>query len=385
VNHEPDTDSSMGRVPAAAAAGSAPRRTAPPLSPAVDRSASRGSTSHFRPDAPELLDSTLALNDTRVSTPASVVVLNHRRDVLDHWHEPIRAAGYAVTSIDSLAEAAEFLLDEESRPDCVIWNPLAPQLDGVELDLLTQLQTEHDSVPVVALVESPSAVTERVGRLLPCLDFVLRPVEIAELVSRVRLSLARRQRLRELRSRTRELEGQVTQDFKTELLSERYFKRRLDLEFKRARRHRYPLSLLLIDVDDFKSVNDSTEYAFGDEVLRAVAKVLKGSIRETDAAARFGGDEFVVLLPHATPTAAVQTALRISNSIRKEPIRSSRYSKQITVSIGIDTYDGQSESTPPELRRHANRALQDAKRRGKNKVWLYASDDGAPGAVASGD
>ena len=104
-----------------------------------------------------------------------------------------------------------------------------------------------------------------------------------------------RTRIRGLQSRARQLESQVSVDFKTGLTSELYMKKIMGLEWKRAQRHQNPLSLLLIDVDNFKSVNDTTEYAFGDEVLRRVADALKGNVRETDFAARFGGDEFCVL------------------------------------------------------------------------------------------
>ena len=95
----------------------------------------------------------------------------------------------------------------------------------------------------------------------------------------------------------------------------------LDLEWKRAQRHQNPLSLLLLDVDNFKSVNDTTEYAFGDEVLQRVADALKANIRETDFAARFGGDEFCVLLPQTSPAEAVQTALRIPGAAQMNGMR----------------------------------------------------------------
>ena len=94
------------------------------------------------------------------------------------------------------------------------------------------------------------------------------------------------------------------------------------IEWKRAQRHQNPLSLLLIDIDNFKSVNDTTEYAFGDQVLRSVADSLKANIRETDFAARFGGDEFCVLLPQTSPAEAVQTALRICQRIASTVMKS---------------------------------------------------------------
>ena len=156
------------------------------------------------------------------------------------------------------------------------------------------------------------------------------------------------------------------------------------LQWKRAQRHQNPLSLLLIDVDNFKGVNDTTEYAFGDEVLRRVADALKGNVRETDFAARFGGDEFCVLLPQTSPAEAVQTALRIRKRISGMSVSSGSYERQVTVSIGVDSYDGRKASSVDQLRRNANRALQEAKRRGKNQVWLYSGAEAPASSEASG-
>ena len=139
-----------------------------------------------------------------------------------------------------------------------------------------------------------------------------------------------------------------------------------------------PLSLLLIDVDDFKSINDSTEYAFGDVVLRHVAESLRRNIRETDYAARFGGDEFVLLLPHTSSAEAVQTAVRIKKRIAETTVQARGYAQRVTISIGIDTFDGRSDTDPAELRARANKALHQAKRRGKNQVWLYTAGDPEP-------
>jgi diguanylate cyclase (GGDEF)-like protein len=151
----------------------------------------------------------------------------------------------------------------------------------------------------------------------------------------------------------------------------------LELEWKRAQRYQNPLSLLLVDVDDFKGVNDATDYGFGDDVLRRVADALKATIRETDFAARFGGDEFCALLPQTTPAEAVQTALRIRQRISGMTVQRGAFQRAITVSIGVDSYDGRSASSVETLRRNANRALQEAKRRGKNQVWLFSTAEAA--------
>ena len=316
------------------------------------------------------------------SQPTSqvVLVMNHNRDPLDELVTALARNGYEVRLGDSLAQSHR--MAGEDRPDVVLLNPLVLCEDGVELELLERIQAEDDPIPVILLVEDLAALADARNLQVPFRDFVLKPCSSAECVHRVELALQTRTRIRGLQSRARQLESQVSVDFKTGLTSELYMKKIMGLEWKRAQRHQNPLSLLLIDVDNFKGVNDTTEYAFGDEVLRRVADALKGNVRETDFAARFGGDEFCVLLPQTSPAEAVQTALRIRQRISGMTVRSGNFERQVTVSIGVDSYDGRKASSVDHLRRHANRALHEAKRRGKNQVWLYSGTEvGGTGAA----
>jgi diguanylate cyclase (GGDEF)-like protein len=304
-----------------------------------------------------------------------VMVMNHNRDPLDELTAALMRNGYEVRVGDSLAQSHR--LAGEVRPAVVVLNPLVLCAGGVELELLEDLQRADDPVPVILLVDDLRALADARDLKVPFRDFVLKPMAPQEVVHRVELALQTRSRIRGLENRARELESQVSVDFKTGLISELYMKRILSREWKRAQRHQNPLSLMLIDVDNFKGVNDTTEYAFGDEVLRRVADALQGNVRETDFAARFGGDEFCVLLPQTTPAEAVQTALRIRQRIAGMVVQGAGYQCQVTVSIGVDSYDGRKASSIDQLRRNANRALQDSKQRGKNQVWLYSGSESA--------
>jgi two-component system, cell cycle response regulator len=303
-------------------------------------------------------------------TTEVVLVMNHNRDPLGDLAQALSRRGYEVHIGDSLAQSHRLVAG--LRPDVAVLNPLVVSAGGVELELLTGLQRDDDPVPVILMVDDLQALAEARQLQLPFRDFVLKPASTAEVLHRVDLALQTRQRLRSLQLRARQLESQVSIDFKTGLTSELHMKRLLGLEWKRAQRHQHPLSLLLLDVDNFKAVNDTTEYAFGDEVLRRVADALRANVRETDSAARFGGDEFCVMLPQTSPAEAVQTALRIRQRISGMVVQQGKYQRQVTVSIGVDSYDGRAASTIDNLRRNANRALHEAKRRGKNQVWLWS-------------
>lgn len=318
------------------------------------------------------------------SPPTSkvILVMNHNRDPLNELTTALARQGFEVRIGESLAQS--YRLAGEDQPDVVLLNPLVLCADGVELELLERMQAEDDPIPVILLVEDLAALADARNLSVPFRDFILKPCSPAECVHRVELALQTRSRIRGLQSRARQLESQVTVDFKTGLTSELHMKRLMGLEWKRAQRHQNPLSLLLIDIDNFKGVNDTTEYAFGDEVLRRVADALKQNVRETDFAARFGGDEFCVLLPQTSPAEAVQTALRIRQRVSGMSVTSGNFERQVTVSIGVDSYDGRKASSVDQLRRHANRALHEAKRRGKNQVWLYSGSElgGGPGERA---
>jgi two-component system, cell cycle response regulator len=299
-----------------------------------------------------------------------VLLMNHNRDPLGDLTLALARQGCEVHVGDSLAQSHR--LAAAARPDVVLLNPLVLCAGGVELELLESMQRDDDPVPVILLVDDLQALSEARHLQVPFRDFVLKPCSPAECVYRVELAMQTRASIKNLHVRARTLESQVSIDFKTGLVSERHMRTLLELEWKRAQRYQNPLSLLLIDVDNFKGVNDSTEYAFGDEVLRRVAEALKNNVRETDFAARFGGDEFSVLLPQTSPAEAVHTAMRIRQKVAAMQVHKGNYHRQVTVSIGVDSYDGRATSSVDVLRRNANRALQEAKRRGKNLVWLWS-------------
>ncbi len=316
------------------------------------------------------------------STRPSVFVCNHGRDSLRELVEALARSGIDVRESTSLAETHRLL--DDHRPEAVVLNPLALVSGGVEVELLETLQRDDEPVPVLLLVDDLQLLADARQWKLPIRDFVRKPIAPSEGLHRLEVLLLHGRRYRSLVQRQRALEGQISVDFKTGLLSEQYFSRIVTLEWKRARRHQNPLSLMFVDVDDFKSVNDSTEYSFGDEVLRRVGETLRAAVRETDFAARCGGDEFCLLLPHTTPKEAVQTAMRIRQRVAETLVQKGSYSRQVTVSIGIDAHDGRTPGSAELLRSRANLALKEAKKRGKNQVWLYSGEGGpAPAAPAA--
>lgn len=152
----------------------------------------------------------------------------------------------------------------------------------------------------------------------------------------------------------------------TGLRNARLFQARLEHEFSRHQRYREPLSLLLVDLDGLKQINDRQGHASGDAALRRVADAIRRGSRATDLAARWGGDEFALLAPHTDNPAATQLAERI----RTAAAEGADTEGGASVSIGVATLDRASSLTGPfALVAAADQALYEAKRLGKNRVW----------------
>lgn len=169
-----------------------------------------------------------------------------------------------------------------------------------------------------------------------------------------------------LKSKAGEFEQLSVTDPLTGLLNRRYLQNRLAEELNRSKRHRFPMTLMMIDVDRFKSYNDTFGHPAGDEALRIVAGILKENLRGADVAARYGGEEFAVLLPQTT----VEEAVQIAERIRRQIERCSFPHRRVTASIGIAS-SGPDISTPDDLIWAADRALYQAKELGRNMVRVF--------------
>jgi diguanylate cyclase (GGDEF)-like protein len=198
--------------------------------------------------------------------------------------------------------------------------------------------------------------------LLPHNDITQNAFQIGSLVEMVLLSLAVGSRISELRQR-----GYV--DALTQLHNRRYFNDQVASEFYRARRRKQPLSLVVLDIDHFKTFNDSFGHAQGDLALKAVARTLGSCLRKPNCPCRYGGEEFVVILPN---TSEAQVAV-LAERIRREVELSTAATFRLTVSVGHATQEGSNFGNPLELFVAADFALYAAKEGGRNRVVDYRS------------
>jgi diguanylate cyclase (GGDEF)-like protein len=152
----------------------------------------------------------------------------------------------------------------------------------------------------------------------------------------------------------------------------RYFKQRLKEEFFRAERTHGHLSLMILDIDHFKRFNDTYGHQAGDTILATVAERVLANARKVDITARYGGDEFVIILPDTTPDEAMLLAERLLQALSKEPVSlANNVTANLTVSIGVATYPTHA-NTIEELIRRADEALYWIKSHGRNRTRLYS-------------
>ncbi len=252
----------------------------------------------------------------------------------------------------------------ELQPDVIL---LDIELDGIDgFDVLQQLKEDARTRNIaVIFISGTMEMMDRVRCLdLGAIDFIHKPFEMAELKARVRSALRIQQLLRMLSQRA-QLDGL------TALWNRLYFDQRLQAEVSEVRRHGQQLSLILCDIDHFKTVNDRYGHPFGDEVLAHFSSILMGG-RASDIPCRYGGEEFGIILPNTTAVDALEVAERFRAAF--EAHRWRRHSDLVlTASFGVAelaTLDP--TATAIDFLSRVDEALYNAKRSGRNRVSSVA-------------
>ncbi|MBI3990457.1 MAG: diguanylate cyclase [candidate division NC10 bacterium] len=213
--------------------------------------------------------------------------------------------------------------------------------------------------------------TARAGR-----PFTARELQLCQLIAEVAaIALQNAHLFESLELANLNLERLTLIDDLTQVYNRRFLFRKLEEETERAKRHGHPLSCVMLDVDDFKQVNDRFGHAQGDVVLKELALVIQEAIRRGDFFARYGGEEFVLLLPMTEGGAARRQAERIRQVVRSHPFPGISALLPLTVSQGVSSYPLDREITPADLLELADRALYRAKQAGKDTV-VCAWEDG---------
>lgn len=253
--------------------------------------------------------------------------------------------------------------------DLVIVNASAKGFDGLRFTASLRSEERTRQLPVLAMVDPDDR-----GRMVKALeigvnDILSRPVDPQELSARVKTQIQRKRYTDYLRNNLdHSLELAVT-DQLTGLHNRRYMTGQLDSLVKRATMGGEPVSALLIDIDFFKKINDTFGHDIGDEVLREFALRLASNVRAIDLPCRFGGEEFVVVMPDTQLADALRIAERIRNNVSGSPFKVAQGQEMLTVtiSVGVSATLGEGD-TPEALLKRADEGVYQAKASGRNAV-----------------
>jgi two-component system, cell cycle response regulator len=304
--------------------------------------------------------------------PLRVLIIEDDADQAAVLAETLGEEGYAVERAATGADGLRRV--DEVRPDLVLLDVRLPGQDGFEIaEQLRHAATTRD-VPILFLSGADDLATRVRGARLDDVDFLTKPFSLAELLTRTHRALDQAAARRRLRA-------EAEHDELTGLGNLRLMRARMATERARFDRYGSPLALVVVDVDKLKQINDKHGHRAGDLALRSVADVLRRQIRETDLAVRYGGDEFVVLLPHTT----LGEGRAFAHRTLVEIARLQPGGLPLTVSIGVAALSAPGAvETNADLLHRADLAAYRAKREGGNRVFTDEAAGAGPGAIDAG-
>jgi two-component system cell cycle response regulator len=284
----------------------------------------------------------------------------HAARIVEEWQAEARTA-------QTLGDALR--LFREFHPEVVLLDVVMPHFDGYKLAQM--FKREAPLVPVIFLTSLDDIDSKQRGLAAGADEFLTKPLNAFELQIRLS-SMLRIKRL------TDQLEGAKAEyatlahiDALTQVANRRAINQWLTTEFERASRYSRPLAVLMVDVDHFKSVNDTYGHQIGDRVLAEVAQSIRDAIRKSDFVGRFGGEEFLIVAPETTALSVRPLAERIRQRIHEQTSTAARDAgiPAVTASLGAATTE-RALKTVEELLQSADVALYRAKQEGRNRVCI---------------
>jgi len=273
-------------------------------------------------------------------------------------------SGFKAKSANNAEETEELLKKEEIN--LVLTDIVLPGKDGIKLAKVIKKKYDLD---VIVMTGYSSEYSYEDAIKNGASDLVFKPVKLNELLLRINRVIKERSLLDERDRMIKELKRLTIEDSLTGLYNSRHFYEQLDKEIKRSTRYLHTISLIFVDIDNFKEINDTYGHMIGDNILALIAKRLKACLRANDSAFRFAGDEFTIILPETTSNEAKFVADRILSKFTKESfVINEKEILNVTPSIGIAEY--QKNEGHQQFVHRADLTMYEAKQRGGNRVVI---------------
>jgi two-component system, cell cycle response regulator len=302
--------------------------------------------------------------------------------VEDSYVERHRIGGYLTDwGLDFIAVGsgteAVTLLEGPEPPEMALLDWMLPGLDGI--DVCRRIRAKGTVAKYIYTVML-TAKNRKQDLLLAMEagadDYLAKPVDPSELRARIMVG----KRILELQQ---SLRFAATHDFLTNLLNRSEIIAAVERELSRSGREEKPATIIMADIDHFKNVNDSLGHAAGDEVLKQVARRLKSDLRPYDVVGRYGGEEFLIILPGCELTIGARRADEIRNLVAKDPIVTPFGKTSTTVSMGVTVTCRSRTQSVSDLLHEADLAMYAAKKNGRNRVELFSATAQQAGAGRS--
>ena len=309
-----------------------------------------------------------------------ILVVDDHEDNIEVLRVRLESWGYRVASADNGYDALAYV--EKTPPDLILLDVMMPEIDGIEVARRIKGNKALPFIPIIMQTALDSTESKVEGLEAGADDYITKPIDFAELKARLR-SMLRIKRLQEaLEEREKELlevnerlRYMSQTDGLTGLDNRRHLNERIEEMFQQAERLSEPFSLVMCDLDKFKSVNDTYGHQAGDEVLKQLARILKEEAREIDRVGRYGGEEFMLLLRGTVLDAAVTFAERVRKRIEGHTFTFDGGTLQRTASFGVSGLPHPKITQSDALVRTADDALYVAKETGRNRVIRFDGDD----------
>lgn len=291
-----------------------------------------------------------------------ILVVDDEADIKDSIHEFIQKSGYNSLTASTAEEALELL--KSNCVSVIITDIVLPGKDGLYLTDLIKQEYDIDVIVMTAYINDYS-YEEIIN--MGASDLVFKPFRFEELLLRLKRVLRERQFAKERIRMLGKLQKLAITDGLTKLYNSRHFYNQLEVEIGRFSRYNHSLSLLLLDLDNFKVYNDSYGHLEGDKVLVRISQIIKSCLRKIDSAYRYGGEEFTVILPETNGQKANNVAQRIRTAVELESFYPEPgKAVTITVSVGVTEYF-KNEKLSTFIQK-ADQAMYNAKADGGNRI-----------------
>lgn len=305
------------------------------------------------------------------SSPTTVLVLDDNRKTRRKILSDLERSGLFQHILEADDGLSGFKKASEQIPDLILRDVEMPRIDGIRFLSMVRSKDELKDIPILILTGCTERSLRIKGFSEGANDFIQIPYDPDELIARVKLHLKINQQEKDLKKRNMELELLTHKDPLTGAFNRRYLSMSLDSEIMRHARSGEELSILMLDIDHFKKINDTYGHHAGDLVLQQVTRRLSEGLREYDLLTRYGGEEFVIVLPMTRQSEAEMVAQRLLKSIRKLTFPDTLVGTTITVSIGITSHRGDQTIPSEELVSRADTALYRAKQSGRDRIVIH--------------